>query len=616
MKKKLLVLVSLLSMATIGAIGMAACGESGGKTDDTSSPTTSETTSETTTTKYSITFKDENGNTLAVKEVAEGKTPDYVYNKQDTAEWDYSVLGWSTTQGGEILSSLPTASEDVTYYAIISKKKQVYTINYISNGDTIDSASLEYGATLSELPTPKLDGHKFVCWCSDETLTTPVSAPVTVTGNQDYYAQWNKVIDIKTLLSTLLSDYQVSPYSYIPETMTGTYSKNLINPNQIVTDYSANVQVSQMLTGGFGEQWNMVLTNLSQSMLFFNSLSVVESISAASITAFNNYFDSNPSDTAHHNFMSGIYSVTVNFDGETIAYVLDYTANIPVLGEQTVQIYMDMSLDGTERNTRIQLGDANALTYKMTENSYEFAIKYLGVRRAFFSIERDEEGNCTGHIYEHLSYEGVGTHSAADFYITEDYVSVVGNKADAFIGFTGYIDEVYSVQTGKMLGYEIRETLSSITYNTLWFNLDQIDGINSIRYQTATEETAAAFYINGSTKAWENKLVGGFGLKMLSRRFDIEFRTQYFYSYDATTEEYTQHAVQVPMFFVQEENFDTVVSDVKSTNSVNITLDIATADLEKIQADYKKYIDVFIANKELVTEEVIIAYIGEKVVFE
>ena len=110
--------------------------------------------------------------------------------------------------------------------------------------------------------------------------------------------------------------------------------------------------------------------------------------------------------------------------------------------------------------------------------------------------------------------------------------------------------------------------------------------------------------------------MGGFGLTMLSRRFDIEFRTQYFYSYDATTEEYTQHAVQVPMFFVQEEHLETVVSDVKSTNSINITLDIATADLEKIQADYKKYVDIFIANKELVTEEVIIAYIGEKVVFE
>lgn len=605
MKKKLLILISLLSMATIGAMGAAACGESGGNTDS-SSPTT----------KYSVTFKDENGETLAVKEVDEGKTPAYTYEKEDTVEWDYTVLGWSATQGGEALSSLPTANEDVTYYAVVSQQKQIYTISYVSNGETIDSVSLEYGSTLNELPAPKLDGYKFVSWCSDETLTTPVSAPVTVTGNVTYYAQWNKMIDVKGLLSKLLNDYQANPYSYIPETMTGTYSKNLIKPNQIVSDYSANVQVSQMLTGGFGEQWNMVLSNLSQSMLFFNSLTVVESITASSITAFNNYFDSNPSDTAHHTFLTGIYSVTVNFDGETIAYVLDYTANIPVLGEQTVQIYMDMNLDGAERNTRIQLGDANALTYKMTENSYEFAIKYLGVRRAFFSVVRDDDGNCTGHIYEHLSYEGVGTHSAADFYITEDYVSVVGNKADAFLGFTGYIDEIYSVETGKMLGYEIRETLSSITYNTLWFNLDQIDGINSIRYQESTDTTTAAFFINGSSNAWESKLVGGFGLTMLSRRFDIEFRTQYFYSYDATTEEYTQHAVQVPMFFVQEEHLETVVSDVKSTNSVNITLDIATADLEKIQADYKKYVDVFIANKELVTEEVIIAYIGEKVVFE
>ena len=605
MQKKIPILL-LAGLACACLLG--ACGQS----TPNSSPST-DTESSTIVNKYTITFKDEAGEVLHTAEVEEGKIPAYTYEKQDTAEWDYTVLGWSATQDGEVLSTLPAATENATYYAKVEQKKCVYTVTYISEGETLNSVSLEYGESLDELPTAARDGYNFVCWCTDSALTNAVELPIQITGNVQLYAKWNEKINITAYLESLLSGYELNPFSYIPETMTGMYSANLISPDDIVSDYTSNVSVSNILSGGFGEQWNMVLDNLHQSMTFFNSLTVVEGLITTSVATFNDYIDKNPSETARHSFMSGVYSVTIDFDGEIIAYALDYT-----IGEQSAQIYLAMDIESSERVVRIQLGDANALTYTMTENSYEFAIKYLGVRRAYFSISRDKDGNCTGHIYEHLSYEGVGLHSAADFYITDKYVSVVGNKADAFIGSTGYIDEIYNVETGKMLGYEIRETtkaLVEITFNTLWFNLDQINGINSIRYKASTGEEAAAFYVNGSSKAWDNMTVGGFGGKMLSRRFDIEFRTQYFYSYNATENTYTKHAVQVPMFFVQEENFETLVEDVKKTNNVQISVNINDADLNKIQADYDKYVDVFIANKDLVTEDVIVAYIGDKIVF-
>lgn len=613
MKKKFLILL-LASLAA--TVAFAACG-GGSNGNSTNSNSGNESTSDLATT-YEITWKDENGNVLKTAEVEEGKIPSYTYEKSDTAEWDYTVLGWSATQDGDLLSAIPAASEDATYYAKVSQVKQTYTITYISENETVDSVTLEYGTVLDELPTPKLDGYRFVNWCEDKDLETAVQLPLTVTGDAVYYAKWNEKINITAFLEKLLSDYELNPMSYIPETMTGTYSANLINPNDI-PDYTSNVSVANMLSGGYGEQWNMVLDNLNQSTLFFNTLTVIETLTSSSITAFNNYIDTNPSDTAHHNFASGIYSVTIDFDGERIAYVLDYTADIPLLGTQTVQIWLSMDIESEEKQVRVQIGEPNALTYKLTENGYEFAIKYLGVRRAFFSIARDDDGNCTGHIYEHLSYEGVGTHSAADFYITEDYVSVVGNKADAFIGSTGYIDEIYNVETGKMLGYEIREVtkiIVDVTFNTLWFNLNQINGINSVRYQEKTDTETAAFYVNNSNTAWESITVGGWGSKTASRRFDIEFRTQYFYSYDANAETYTKHAVQVPMFFVQEENFETLTEDVKKANNITVSVSIDSEDLNKIQADYDKYVDIFIVNKDLISEEVIVAYIGEKILFE
>ena len=64
------------------------------------------------------------------------------------------------------------------------------------------------------------------------------------------------------------------------------------------------------------------------------------------------------------------------------------------------------------------------------------------------------------------------------------------------------------------------------TYDTLWFDLTYVYGLDSIKY------AENYFYVNGSATAWKYKLVGGLSKKMLSRRFDLEFRKQYFYSYN------------------------------------------------------------------------------------
>ncbi len=573
-----------------------------------------------TPTSFTITWKDENGNTLTTTTVEKGVTPpSYLYTKDDTVEWDYTVLGWSTTPGGDVLASLPAADESATYYAKVKREKRTYTITFVTNGGTaVSSITQEYGSTVSIPEKPKKDGFRFVSWCSDSALENKIEWPLTVTGALTCYAQWNEQIDIAGYLTDLLNNHRLNPYSYIPDSMLHTNTAHRI-PSAVTPDYTSGVSVKDLPSGGFGEQWQMVLENLSESQIFFNALDVIESLTTSSIVAFNNYLDENPGDTAHHNFMSGIYSVTVDFNGETIVYVLDYTATFPVIGEQTAQIYMQMDITSKEKTVRIQLGDANALTYTVKKDSYEFAIKYLGVRRAFFSIERDESGSVTGHISEHLVVKGVGIHSAADFYISDDYVSVVGSKADGMLGATGYIDEVYSTDTGVLLGYEVKESfMDLLTFNTLWFPLDVVDGINSIRYKEAVdkegtaEDEAAAFFINGSNTPWTYTKVSMFNQ---SRRYDIEFRTQYFYVYNAEEDTYTVVSVLIPMLFVQEDHMGTLSSDIKKANGINVTLTAKDEDIEKIQSDYATLVEIFAKNKDIYTEDTIVAYIGEKYTF-
>lgn len=611
MKKTVALILLVMSLI----LAFTACGKN--KDDVTENPGTNDPKPEPVVT-YTVTWLDENGQTLTTQTVNEGTVPAYTYNVQDTAEWDYTFNGWAATAGGEVLSEIPAATANATYHALVSAVKQVYTVSFNTlGGSEIASQSVEYGNKATQPEDPTFDGHRFVGWSTSQNEVIEADFEQAITGNTVYFAVWNETVDIKGLLSALLSSYELNPYEYLPEAMRLDYSANLVDAEDIVTDYSSFVNISD-ISYGFGEQWYMVLTNIDQSMVFFNALTVVESLSASSITAFNNYFDKNPQDTAHYEFENGEYNITIKYDGEIIYYVVEYTANIPVIGEVTAQIALAMVEETGEKSVRIQLGDANALAYTVRENSYDFAIKYLGVRRAMFSVARDEYGNVSGKIYEHLTVSSLETSSAADFYITEDYVSVVGNKADGLLGFSNTICELYDVNTGKMLGYEVNEVAEkfgvTVNFDTLWFTLDMVDGINSIKYVAATNSSAAKLYVNGLSKEWASKTVGGLNF---SRRYDIEFRTQYVTSYDPATQEYTVHQIQVPMLFVQEDYYETLADDIKSENKnvTGVEVGISDADLEQLLYDYENLIPVFNENKEIFTVELILAYIGEKITF-
>lgn len=575
-------------------------------------------TPEAETKAYTITWVDEKGNTLLTESVKEGETPSYTYNVQDTAEWDYTLNGWSTSKTGEVLGTIPNATANATYYAIVSSVKQVYTVSFNTlGGNSVESQTIEYGKKIVAPEIPVYEGHRFMGWSSSQNEFVEVDFEKAITGNTEYFAVWNELLDIKSLLVSLLNGYKLNPYEYIPEAMRLDYSANLVSPENIVTDYSDFVNISD-ITYGFGEQWHMVLSNIDQSMLFFNALTVVETVSSSSITAFNNYFDQNPADTAHYTFENGIYNITIKFDGEVLYYVIDYTANIPTVGDVTAQIAMAMIAETGEKSVRIQLGDANALAYTVRENSYEFAIKYLGVRRAMFSIARDDNGDISGKIYEYITVSSVEIASSAEFYITNSYASIVGNKADGLVGFSNTIYELYNTNTGKMLGYEVNETAEklgvTVNFDTLWFNLKNVDGINSIKYVAATQNNSAMLYVNGLSEEWKSKTVGGFSLASFSRRFDIEFRTQYVTSYDPTAEKYTVHKIQVPMLFIQEDYYDSHTDDIKSANkNVIATVTVSEKDRTQLTSNYDEFVPVFVENKEIFTVELILAYIGDKI---
>jgi hypothetical protein len=77
------------------------------------------------------------------------------------------------------------------------------------------------------------------------------------------------------------------------------------------------------------------------------------------------------------------------------------------------------------------------------------------------------------------------------------------------MGFKGYINELYNEKEGRLLGYKVQEEVSiegfTETYHTLWFNLWDIEGINSILVGEKTDENESSkstidVYLNGNDK--------------------------------------------------------------------------------------------------------------------
>ena len=632
MKKKLLFLLPVLLGLVLSSCNTKAESSNSSKREQSSS--NNQTTSE--VKQYLITFKDEKGNTLESKKWDEGVIPSYNYEKSDTEQWDYTFVGWSLTLNGEIIE-LPKVSGEVTYYAIVKAVKQKYTITFDTDGGSlVDSITEDYGTSISEPSKPTKDGYKFVSWASDKDGQNKITWPVTLTKNETYYAIWNEKVDIKGYLKTLMGALKQDPYSYIPETMQPINSKNHVTADSVNYDFTNSTQVSDIIYGGYGEQWHMVIENIKESERFYSVITLGETLINSSVIAFNNYLDNNPSDTADHALKETTYTAKLNFKDDVLSYTIQYATNltIPLFGEVLPQIDMTYNIKTSQKSVRIQLSENNAMKYIVTDNAYVFALEY-GVdtvsRKAFFNIKRNEADSFVeGHIYEYVQYKDKDlVPSCADFYITNEYTSVVGNKASGLIGFKGYINELYKTSEGRLLGYEVRETITVVgisgTYNTLWFNLNNISGITSVKAianenntGTYTNKNPHDIYLNGSSKIFEptyNKKLGD----NTSRKYDVELRKQYLYGY--VDNQLVEYETSIPMMFIQDDNkddtnFSDFPTDILSKSGIKASVNLDSDYLSKIRSDYASLIDLFIENKDLMTGETIEAFIGDAIVIE
>lgn len=182
------------------------------------------------------------------------------------------------------------------------------------------------------------------------------------------------------------------------------------------------------------------------------------------------------------------------------------------------------------------------------------------------------------------------------------------------VAFAGYINELYLASEGRLLGYEVREEVSGVGYNTLWFNLWNIQGISTVKVAEKSDANKSGkstinTYLNGLASLLVPTYNTKLGVKT-SRKYDVELRNRYYYSYDSENEKYIANEVSIPMMFIQEgDNYASFEADMLKDNNLSLSVALKNDYLQKILADYDTLIPLFIENKEKMSSEAIDEYL-------
>lgn len=463
-----------------------------------------------------------------------------------------------------------------------------------------------------------------------QTLDEVIPTIKSVTAETVAYINGILSAKVKEYLAKITQNKTVTAYDYIPEAMQPSYASNSVSASDVAYDFSQSVSISALSRCGYGKQWQMVVENVNQSVVAANVIGSLQTAINAACVTLDEYFDNSYADNMAYSFVGDGFTCEFSYDGKTLTLSIAMTRSVSVFGlgevQPTVKIDYDVASDSTD--IFVAFGDAYKIKYSASENFYKMATTYgiqvggvSALRTCYLSVSKSADGSLVGHIYEYTNISGSDVIKAcADFYVNKTHVSVVGNKASGMVAFDGYINELYSANEGRLLGYEVRESLSvagvSGTYNTLWFNVWDIKGIDSVKVTAKTDankssRSTADVYINGSADlfapTYNSKL-----FVTTSRKYDVELRSRFYYVYNQESGKYESREVKIPMMFIQEgDNFQSFASDVaKSNKDLSLSVAVGDAVLEKIISDYHTLLDVFIENKDSMSSQAILDYLA------
>ena len=350
------------------------------------------------------------------------------------------------------------------------------------------------------------------------------------------------VIDVSYLASDIVESFMKvpDPWAFLP----ASFSKeNKVYAGNAEIDFNSFIDVSSLPKTAMGKQMNVVYSTLFTADKAFGYLRTIYGSMNSIVELYQDFINKNSNNYANYE------KQTENFNFKITLQDSDYKM---LVAYRSAQIELSYERATEKCYGRIQISDSNVIKYDMSENELTVAVSVLGFSLTKLHFER--QGNTvSGYLYEYYGTEDRNIKTSALIKVDRDYTSIISNKREADdLMIEGYM-EVYKNSTGNLVGAEVKETVKNIRYETSWFNIWDISGINSVKVEDEINgDNLNTIYINGNANAIHTKLVGGLSLKSLSRRFDIEMKDVYLYVYDRE-EGYDKVKTEIPMLFVQND---------------------------------------------------------------
>lgn len=519
-----------------------------------------------------------------------------------------AYTGNTATDAGTYTSTATLSGEGyntLTLTAVLKVKKAA-----ISGITFIDKTVIANGTEQSVVIAGELPAGTAVAYENNKGIDQGTyHATATITGSNYETLVLNAALIIKPDLSALATEVIGNVLSvpdiwhFLPDTLRADSLGYNDAPN---TDFASGfVFASAIPTKVIGKQMNVVYDALNGVETVFFALKVAYASADVITTLYQSYINQSPDDYAEFSDTAGTVRFKIKLDGANYLLLLD-------IGTADLELAYD-SENGVCRG-RIQLSNSNAVKYEMSADHLKVSLSIVGLSLHQIEFVQDE-GVVVGRLYEYIGVESASLCTSAMITIDDHYTTIISNKRESDdLGVEGEV-EIYDNATGCLIGTEKKEKITLINFDTKWFPLAAIGGIETIKLLPLQNgKNASTVYINGSSTPLAVMDVSKFNP---SRRFDIEMRTVWVFVWNADEEKYEKQKTKIPMLFVQSENLDTFTADFFEVNKANGMSSAPTFTLSGVVnayiADiYAELLPHYAEIKDTVAYGDIVAYIGEK----
>lgn len=431
-----------------------------------------------------------------------------------------------------------------------------------------------------------------------ETLT--LHATLTVNGVLDVAA------DIVGALMDKPDPWSFMPAAFLPENM--AYDALPVGG---LDGFAGFVDVDTIGKRSIGKQMNVLYDALSTASSLISGLDTVFSVGNTVAGLYQTYINDNPDNYAEFSGEAGGFRFRIRLDGEKSELMA---------GNSVISAALTYDGATEERTGRVQLTDGAAIRYTATADHLTFAYKVTvaGVGQLKQLEFLRENGAVAGYLYEMIGAESVALKTTAVIASDEEKTIIMSNKRETDDLLINEYEEVYDSKTGEFIGGEVQETVKAVDYDTLWFNLYDVTGFETVKVADESNGmNADTVYVNGGTEPFATKAVGLSGgvRRAPSRRFDVEMKDVWYVvrTVDGDDISYETVKTSVPMVFAQKPEYESFGEDVAAENPDLFAAEpVLPADaVDAIGADYTALQELFLTIKESVTYADIEAFIGE-----